>query len=210
MIRLLIADDHAVVRQGLLQILALNEDIRVVGEVADGWQVIDWLRTADCDLLLTDMSMPGPNGIALVKRVKEEHPGLPVLVLTIHGESQIAARVLKAGAGGYVTKDSEPAILLAAVRQVASGGHFVSSDLAQRLVFETGLAGDVPPCERLSDREYDIFLRIVQGKRLSEIAEALHVSPKTVSTHKMRLMQKLDVKSNTELMRYAIQHGLMS
>jgi DNA-binding NarL/FixJ family response regulator len=210
MIRILIADDHAVVRQGVRQLLALDAEFQVVNEARDGWEVIEKLRTGGFDLLLTDMSMPGPNGVELVKRVKSEQPNLPVLVLSMHGDSQTAARVLKAGAAGYVTKDSEPAVLLEAVRKVVGGGHFIEPELAQKLVFETGLGGDIPPHELLSDREYEVFLMIVQGKHLNDIAETLHLSPKTVSTHKMRLMQKLELESTAELVRYAIKHGLAS
>lgn len=208
MIRILIADDHAVVRQGIRQILALDAGLQVVDEAADGWQLLDKLRTCDCGLLLTDLSMPGPSGLTLLERVRKERPGLPVLVLSIHGESQIAARAIKSGACGYVTKDSEPDVLLAAVQLVAQGGHFVSPELAQKLVFETAQAS--PPSERLSDREYEIFLLIVQGKRLNEIAESLHLSPKTISTHKQRIMRKLGLDSAAALVRYAIEHGLDS
>ncbi|EXJ14956.1 response regulator [Imhoffiella purpurea] len=210
MIRILIADDHAVVRQGIRQVLALGADFEVVAEAKDGWEVIEMLRDGPVDLLLTDMSMPGPSGVELLKRLKEERPGLPVLVLSMHGEAQVAARAIKAGANGYVTKDCEPAALLNAVRRVARGGHFVSPELAQRMVFETGLGSEAPPHESLSDREYEIFLHLIKGQRLNEIAEELHLSPKTVSTHKMRIMQKLDLKSAAELVRYGIERGLIS
>lgn len=210
MIRILIADDHAVVRQGIRQVLALAAEFEVVAEAQDGWELIDRLRVGRFDLLLTDMSMPGPSGVALLKRLREEYPRLPVLVLSMHGETQVAARALKAGASGYVTKDCDPNALLAAVRKVARGEHFVSPDLAQRMVFETAVGGEAPPHASLSDREYEILLHLVKGERLSEIAEELHLSPKTVSTHKMHIMQKLDLKSAADLVRYAIQHGLVS
>lgn len=209
MIRILIADDHAVVRQGLRQVLALAADFQVAGEARDGWEVVDKLRAGGFDLLLTDMSMPGPNGVDLIKRVRDEHPRLPVLVLSMHGESQIAARALKSGASGYLTKDSEPALLLAAVRKVAAGGRYIDPTLAEKMVFESGLAGEAPPHEQLSDREFQIFLLIAQGRGLNDIAGELHLSPKTVSTHKMRLMQKLDIHSTSELVRYALTHGLV-
>ncbi|EGV32844.1 two component transcriptional regulator, LuxR family [Thiorhodococcus drewsii AZ1] len=210
MIRILIADDHAVVRQGIRQVLALAGQFEVAAEAKDGWELIEMLRDGGFDLLLTDMSMPGPSGVALLKRLREEHPGLPVLVLSMHGETQVAARALKAGANGYVTKDCDPNVLLSAVRKVARGDHFVSPDLAQRMVFETGVGGEAPPHESLSDREYEILLHLVKGERLSEIAGELHLSPKTISTHKMRIMQKLDLKSAAELVRYAIERGLVS
>ncbi len=210
MTRILIADDHAVVRQGIRQILALGADLIVAGEATDGADVIERLRTEHFDLLLTDMSMPGLSGVNLVKRVKDLWPDLPVLVLSMHSETETAARVLKAGANGYVTKDCEPAVLLDAVRRVAGGGHAISPMLAEKLVFEGRDAADAPPCQRLSDREYEIFLHLVRGERLNEIAEILHLSPKTVSTHKMRIMQKLEVRSAAELVRHAMEHGLLS
>ena len=209
MIRILIADDHAVVRQGVRQVLALDADLLVADEAGDGWQILEKLRSGRFDLLLTDMSMPGPSGVELVRRVKDEHPAMPVLVLSMHGDSQTAARGLKAGASGYVTKDSSPTTLLAAVRKVAGGGQFIEPELAQKLVFETGLGGEAPPHEVLSDREYEVFLMIVQGRNSNDIAEALHLSPKTVSTHKMRLMQKLELESTADLVRYAFKHGLI-
>ena len=210
MIQVLIADDHAVVRHGIRQVLALDKNITVTGEATNGWEVLEKLRGGEFDLLMTDMSMPGPNGVNLVKRVKDESPRLPVLVLSIHGECQTAVRTLKAGAAGYVTKDSELEILLEAVVTVARGGRFISPELAQKMVFETGVGGETPPYELLSDREYEIFLQIVQGKRLNEIAETLNLSPKTVSTHKMRLMQKLELETAAEMVRYAIRHGLIT
>lgn len=210
MIRIVIADDHAVVRQGIRQVLGLNGDMQVAAEARDGWELIDMLKLGEFDLVLLDMSMPGPSGVTLIKRLKEEYPNLPILVLSMHGESQVAARALKAGAGGYVTKDCEPAELLHAVCQVAIGARFILPNLAQKLVFETGLAGEPPAHERLSDREYQIFLHIAQGKRLHEIADSFHLSPKTISTHKMRIMQKLDLKSTADLVRYAIGQGLVS
>ena len=208
MIRILIADDHAVVRQGIRQVLALAADFQVTDEAKDGWEVVDKLRGGGFDLLLTDMSMPGPNGVDLIKRVRDEHAKLPVLVLSMHGESQIAARALKAGASGYITKDSEPTLLIAAVRKVAGGGRYIDPTLAEKLVFETSVIGDGLPHEQLSDREFQVFLMIAQGRSLNDIAEELHLSPKTVSTHKMRLMQKLGAQSTSDLVRYALTHGL--
>lgn len=210
MIRILIADDHAVVRQGIRQMLALGPDFEVAGEAKDGWEVLERLRAERFDLLLTDMSMPGLSGVNLLKRIKDSWPDLPVLVLSMHGETQVAARALKAGASGYVTKDCEPTALLDAVRKVAGGGRAISPELAEKLVFERERGTDAAPWERLSDREYEIFLHLIKGERLSVIAETLHLSPKTVSTHKMRILQKLELKSAAELVRYAMEHGLLS
>ncbi len=208
MIRILIADDHAIVRQGVRQVLAFAPDLEVVAEARDGWEVVEYLRRGGIDLLITDMSMPGPHGVDLVKRVKDEHPRLPVMVLTMHGEAQITARVLKAGAAGYLTKDSEPEVLIAAARKVAAGGRHIDPALAEKLVFETSLAGEQRPHELLSNREYEVLVRIARGESLNDIAESLHISAKTISTHKARLMQKLNLHSTAELVRYALQNGL--
>ncbi|THF59204.1 response regulator [Pseudothauera rhizosphaerae] len=208
MIRILIADDHAIVRQGVRQVLAFAADMEVVAEARDGWEVVERLRQGGIDLLITDMSMPGPHGAELVRRVRDEHPHLPVMVLTMHGEAQITARVLKAGATGYLTKDSEPEVLLAAARKVAAGGRHIDPMLAEKLVFETSLAGEQRPHERLSNREYEVLVRIARGESLNDIAAALSISAKTISTHKARLMQKLDVHSTAELVRYAVQNDL--
>lgn len=210
MIRILIADDHAVVRQGIRQVLGLGRDYQVTGEAKDGWEVIEAARAGSFDLLVLDMSMPGPSGVALIKRLKDTHPRLPMLVLSMHGETPVAARALKAGANGYVTKDCDPATLLAAVDKVARGGRFVPPELAEKLVFETGLGGETPPHERLSDREYEILLHLAKGVRLNDIAEILHLSPKTVSTYKTRIMQKLGLTSAADLVRYAIEQDLGS
>lgn len=208
MIRILIADDHAIVRQGVRQVLAFAPDLEVVAEARDDWEVVEHLRRGGIDLLITDMSMPGPHGVDLVKRVKDEHPRLPVMVLTMHGEAQITARVLKAGAAGYLTKDSEPEVLIAAARKVAAGGRHIDPALAEKLVFETSLAGEQRPHELLSNREYEVLVRIARGESLNDIAESLHISAKTISTHKARLMQKLNLHSTAELVRYALQNGL--
>lgn len=208
-IRVLIADDHAIVRHGLCRLIALTSDIEVAGEARDGWEVVDKVRAGGFDLLLTDMSMPGPNGPELVKRVRAESASLPILVLSMHGESQIAARAIKAGATGYLTKDSDPDMLLDAIRRCAAGRHFIEPDLASRLVFESERSSGADVHIRLSDREFQIFLLLAQGLGVNEIAEKMHISPKTVSTHKFRLMQKMAFESLSELVRYALRHGLI-
>lgn len=208
MIRLLIADDHAVVRQGVRQMLALDPGLHVVDEATNGWEVIEKTRAGGFDLLLMDMTMPGPNGVELVKRVRDEAPDLPILVFTMHGESQIASRALKAGAAGYLTKDIDPPALLAAVRKVAAGGRYLDPAIAEKLVFEGGLNSDEAPHERLSDREFQIFQALVEGHTVNDIAERLHLSAKTVSTHKTRIQQKLNLATTADLVRYAISHGL--
>lgn len=209
MIRVLIADDHAIVRQGLRQVLALAADLELAGEAKNGWEVMEQLRENHPDLLLLDMTMPGPNGVELIKRVREDMPRLPILVLSMHGESQIAGRAIKAGASGYLTKDSEPEILIAAIRQVAAGAHYVDPDIASRLLFTAATPENVSPQDLLSDREYQIFLMLAQGRGVNDVAEELSLSAKTVSTHKFRLMQKLGLDNISDLVRYAIKNDLV-
>jgi DNA-binding NarL/FixJ family response regulator len=209
MIRVLIADDHAIVRQGLRQVLALAADLELAGEAKNGWEVLEQLREHQPDLLLLDMTMPGPNGVELIKRVREDMPRLPILVLSMHGESQIAGRAIKAGASGYLTKDSEPETLIAAIRQVATGAHYIDPDIASRLLFTAATPEDISPQDLLSDREYQIFLMLAQGRGVNDVAEDLSLSAKTVSTHKFRLMQKLGLDNISDLVRYAIKNDLV-
>jgi len=207
MIRILIAADHAIVRGGLKQIVATTTDIVAAGEATHGAEVIDKVRQAGLDLLLLDMTMPGLSGVDLVRRVRTDKPGLPILVLSMHNEGQVVSRALRAGATGYVTKDSDPAILLAAIRKVAAGGRFIDPALVDAIVFDAG-NGDRPPHDLLSDREFQVLQKIVAGEAIGEIGAALNLSAKTISTHKMRLMQKIGVDNNADLIRYALRHGL--
>jgi DNA-binding NarL/FixJ family response regulator len=207
MIRILIADDHAIVRGGLKQIIATTTDIVAAGEATHGAEVIDKIRQAGLDLLLLDMTMPGLSGIDLVRRVRGDKPGLPILVLSMHNEGQVVSRALRAGAAGYVTKDSDPEILLSAIRKVAMGGRFIDPALVDAMVFDMG-DNDKAPHESLSDREFEVLGRIVAGEAIGEIGASLNLSAKTISTHKMRLMQKLGVDNNADLIRYALRHGL--
>lgn len=209
MIRILIGDDHAIVRQGLRQVLALIPELELVAEAKNGWEVIDLARSSAPNLLLLDMNMPGPSGVDLIKRLHEEAPHLPILVLSMHGESQIAGRAIKAGAAGYITKDSEPETLIHAIRQVAGGAHYIEPAVAERLLFQSASAAAAEPHAALSDREYQVFLMLVQGRGVMEIGEALHLSAKTVSTHKARLMKKLGVDNLSDLVRYALSHELV-
>lgn len=208
MIRVLIADDHAIVRGGLKQIFALVPDIEVAGEAVDGGEVLDHLRREPVDLLLLDLNMPGITGADLIRRVKAQRPQLPVLILSMHNEPQVAARMLRAGAEGYITKDCEPDILLAAIRKIAAHGRYVAPELAERMVFDGATSTDGLPHQLLSAREFEVFQLLAQGKTVNEIAAQLVISNKTVSTHKVRLMEKLQVSSLAELLRYAIDHKL--
>lgn len=210
MIRLLIADDHAIVRSGLKQVFALAPDLEVVGEAVNGAEVLAFLRQQQPNLLLLDINMPGLSGPDLIARVKAHWTDLPILVLSMHNEAQVAARVLKAGANGYVTKDSEMDVLLGAIRRVAGGGKFIAPELAEKLVFGMSQGGEKLPHAALSDRELEVFRLLVAGKGVNDIAAQLCISNKTVSTHKTRLMEKLNLASVAELTRYALQHGLLS
>jgi len=209
MIKILIADDHAIVRGGLRQIIATTTDIVVAGEAAQGAEVLDKLRSCNVDLLLLDMTMPGISGVDLIRRVRSEQPALPVLVLSIHDEAQVASRALRAGATGYLTKDSDPEVLLCAIRKLADGGRFIDPKLVDAMVFEKH-TGDVPPYEILSDREFQVLQMLAAGKSINDIAQACALSAKTISTHKMRLMQKLGLSNNAEVIRYAIRYGLIT
>jgi DNA-binding NarL/FixJ family response regulator len=210
MTRILIGDDHAIVRQGLRQVLALAPELELVGEAKNGWEVLEMTRTTSPDLLLLDMNMPGPSGVELISRLRDEAPRVPILVLSMHGESQVAGRAIKAGAAGYLTKDSEPETLIHAIRQVSRGAHYVEPAVAERLLFQPTAGGDgKAPHEALSDREYQVFLLLAQGRGVVEIGDALHLSAKTVSTHKARLMKKMGVDNLSELVRYAIGRELI-
>jgi DNA-binding NarL/FixJ family response regulator len=209
MIRLLLADDHAILRSGLRQLFSSAGDVTVVDEAEDGPQVIDKLREHQVDVVLLDLSMPGTSGVDLVARLSDRYPRLAIVVLSMHNEPQIAERALKAGAAGYVTKDSDAATLLAAVRTAAGGGRFIAPKIAQKLVFRAMEATPGLPHERLSDRELAVMQLLVRGESVADIAGVLSISAKTVSTHKARLLQKMGLRNGTELLRYAIDHKLV-
>jgi DNA-binding NarL/FixJ family response regulator len=207
MTRILIADDHALMREGLKQLFALTEGPSVVAEASTGAEVLDQLRATPVDLILLDMSMPGISGMNLIARIRAQRESLPILVLTMHSEVQIAQRALDAGASGYITKDCDPQTLIAAIRKVAAGGRFLDPGLAQQMLFSPTRAAQ--PHQRLTNREFDIFNLLVRGRSVNEIADRLFISNKTVSTHKARLMQKLECQNSVQLIRYAISHGLV-
>lgn len=208
MIKLILADDHAIVRHGLKQILAFSQDITVVGEAGSGKALLDILDQAICDIVLLDMNMSGLAGVDLIKRIRTEHRDLPILVLSMCIEGPIASRAIKAGAGGYLTKGCEPEILVEAIRKVAAGGKFVDVTLVETLVFDSD-TGNRAPHEALSERELQIFLMLTSGSTVTEIANDLFLSIKTVSTHKSRLMEKMNIQTQTELIRYAIRHKMI-
>ena len=209
MIRLIIADDHAIVRGGLKQIFALAPDLEVVGEAVSGSEVLACLRQEPFDLLLLDLNMPGISGADLIQRVKAHRADLPILVLSMHNEPQVAARALKAGANGYITKDCEPDILLTAIRKVAAGGQYIAPELAEKMVFDATSTAQRPPHSLLSARELEVFRLLTTGRSVNDIATELAISNKTVSTHKVRLMEKMNLASMADLMRYAMEHKLL-
>lgn len=208
MIRVLIADDHAIVREGLKQVLAAAEGIGVVGEAADGHEVLEHVRKGGWDVLVLDMNMPGPSGIDLIKRIKAHKPEAKVLVLSMHGEDQFALRTLRAGASGYLTKGSAPDVIASAICRIAAGGRHISPTLAETLAFELDPFREKAPHELLSEREAQVLRMLASGKSVADIAEQLCLSANTISTHKHRLMRKLGVSNNAELLRYALQAGL--
>lgn len=209
MIRILIADDHTLMREGLKQILATAGDMVVAGEASDGFQTLERVRGGEWDLLLLDMSMPGRSGIDLIKQIKSERPKLPILVLSMHKEEEYAVRSIRAGASGYLCKDSASQQLLSAIRTVAKGGRFISADVANDLAFNLIFRDDRPPHASLSDREFLIFRNIANGEAITDIASRLNLSAKTVSTYKTRVLQKMQMSSVAELIRYGLKHGLL-
>ncbi len=209
MIRVLLADDHAVVRAGLREILTDAGDITVAGEATNGQEVMVQIRGQDFDVAVLDMSMPGRSGIDLIKQVKSEKPKLRILILSMHSEQQYAVRALKAGASGYLTKESAADELVAAIRRIAAGGAYVTPETAERLVLDANRASDAPPHTLLSDREFQVFQLIAKGSAVGEIAKQLSLSVKTVSTHKTRVLEKMGLANQAELIRYALEHKLL-
>jgi DNA-binding NarL/FixJ family response regulator len=206
---ILIADDHPVVRQGLRQMLASESDLNVVGEARNGHEVVEISRRVEWDVAVLDYNMPGRTGLELVKELKQRHPGRPILILSMYPEERYALRALKAGAAGYITKESASGELVNAIRKVAKGGRYVSAALGERLAHEFAGDSERPVHERLSDREYQIMWMIASGKTVGEVAAQLFLSPNTISTYRARILRKMNMKSNAELMHYAIAHHLV-
>ena len=209
MISVMIADDHAIVRQGLKQILSETDDIKVTGEAETGFQAIKIARQQDFDVMLLDISLPDRNGIEILKQIKKDRPSLAVLMLSMHNEHEFAIRALKAGASGYLNKQSAPAQLVVAIRQVAAGDKYVSPVVAQELANIINTDVDKPLHTTLSDREYQTLCFIAAGKTLSEISTEMFLSPKTASVYRARLLEKLKLTNNSELIRYAIKNRLV-
>ncbi len=209
MIRVLLADDHSVVRAGIARILAEAPDVEVVAQVADGHAVVERISGADVDVVVLDIGMPGPGFMHVLAAARHIAKPPAVLVLSVHTEDQFALRALKAGASGYLTKDRSPEELLAAVRRVAGGGRFVSASLAERLAESLGDPTLSAGHEALSDREFEVMRLLGSGKTVGDVARALSLSPKTVSTYRTRILQKLGLATTAELVRYAVEHGLI-
>jgi two-component system, NarL family, invasion response regulator UvrY len=210
MIRVFFAEDHAIVREGLKQILADTKDIVVAGEAADGDEALDKIITSGCDydIIVMDISMPGRNGLEVLKDLKEKRPELPVLILSMYPEDVYAIRSFRGGASGYLSKESAPTELINAIRKVSSGGKYVSAALAEKLIVNLGDDAGKPLHEKLSEREYQILCMIATGKTGTQIACELSLSAKTVSTYRTRILEKMELKNNAELTHYAIQNGL--
>jgi DNA-binding NarL/FixJ family response regulator len=208
MIRLLIVDDHALMREGLKQLFEGENDIDIGAEAGSGEEALAMLSQETVDLVLLDLTIPGIHGVELIKAIKEQPNSPPILILSMHNEPQIAKRKLKAGASGYITKDSSPKDLLAAIRKVAAGGRYIAGDIAEKIAFEVSNETPLVPHELLSGRELVILRMLAKGKKVNEIAAELNISSKTVSTHKARLMQKMHIDSDVKLMQYTIAHGM--
>jgi DNA-binding NarL/FixJ family response regulator len=209
MIRILVVDDHAIVREGLKQILGDVKDMAVLAEAGNGQEAMDQIRRQTFDVILMDISMPGRSGLEILKDIKNEHPKLPVLILSMHPEEQYAIRALRAGAAGYMNKSSAPDELIGAIRKVSAGRKYVSPSLAEKLAFELGTDPTRLPHELLSDREYQVMMMLAAGKSVSEIGLELCLSVKTISTYRARIMEKMNLKKNAELTLYAVQQHLL-
>ena len=209
MIRIIIADDHAIVRAGLKQFLAAEKDMVVTGEAADGMETLACVRKAECDVVLLDISMPGKNGIDTLRQLKRSRPELPVLILSAYSEEQFAVSLLRAGANGYISKETASEQLVAAIRTVIAGGKYVSPGVAQVLVSDLSSDSDKPPHATLSKREFQIFYRLASGESVSKIAEELFLSVKTVSTYRARILEKMQMSSNANLTYYAVKNKII-
>jgi len=209
MIKILIADDHTIVREGLKQILAETSDIAVSGEASNGQEALKKARSQHYDVILLDISLPGISGLDVLKQIKSLKPDLPVLMLSMYPEEQYAVRTLRAGASGYLTKESASFELIRAIREVAKGKKYITISLAEKIAVSWEICGDRPLHEALSDREYQVLCLIASGKTVKEISRMLSLSDKTVSTHRSRLLKKMDMRNSAQLILYAIKHKLI-
>lgn len=209
MIRVITVDDHAVVRRGLKQIIEEESDMKVVNEAGNGRYAISVIRQTACDVVILDISLPGLGGIEVLRHIRHEYPNLPVLIMSMHEEKQYAFRVIKAGASGYLMKDSIPEELINAIRRIIAGGKYISPSFSEALIQEQELS-ETPLHEKLSDREFQIMCMIARGKALKDIGEVLFISGKTVSTYRTRILEKMKMKTNAEIVSYALKHELIN
>ena len=209
MIRILIADDHTIVREGLKQILAETSDMVVADEARNGQEVLAKVGNKEYDVVLLDISMPGRSGLDILKQLKGERPKLPILILSMYSEEQYAMRALRAGASGYMTKESAPDELIVAIRKVSEGRKYVTPSLAEKLAISLELGEEKAPHELLSDREYQVMCMVASGKTIKEIADELSLSVKTISTYRSRILEKLSLKTNAAITHYAVQNKLV-
>ena len=209
MLRILIADDHAIVRQGLKQIVSETQDMSVTDEASNGQELLNKIKEGEYDVVVLDITMPVRNGMDVLRQLRSEKPRLPVLMLSIHPEEQYALRALRAGASGYLTKESAPDELVVAIRKVSSGGKYISASLAEKLAFELEAGHEQALHDTLSDREYQVLCLIASGRTVTEIAQELLLSEKTVSTYRSRILEKMNMKNNAELTYYAIKNQLV-
>jgi DNA-binding NarL/FixJ family response regulator len=207
--RLLIADDHPIFRTGLKETLAKECDVDFVGEADDGNKALELAREQRWDIILLDITMPGKGGVEVLQQLRRERPTVPVLILSAHPEDQLGLRLLKAGAAGYLTKDKAPQVLLAAIRKVLHGGKYVSESLAEKAILQLASETTRPRHETLSDREYQVMRMIASGKTIKQIGKELFLSVRTVSTYRARVLEKMQMKTNAELIRYALQNKLI-
>jgi two-component system, NarL family, invasion response regulator UvrY len=209
MLQILVADDHPVVRQGIMRIIEDTQDMRVTGEAENGYEVLKKVKEKNYDLILLDISMPGGDGLEVIRELKKLRPNIPVLILTIHPEKYYGLRMLQAGASGYLTKQNAPFELIEAIRKVSQGGMYISNSLAELLVTsKKGISGK-PGHETLSDREYQVMYMIATGKKVKSIAEELSISVKTIHVHRRHILEKMNMTSNAEIIHYAIQNGIL-
>ncbi len=210
MIRVIICDDHPIVREGVRMIIQKQKDISIEEEAASGQELISRLASHGCDVIILDICLPGgQDGIELLKTLSRDYPKIPVLVMSMHTESQLGMRAIRAGASGYLVKGSEPAELLTAIRKLGTGGKYISPSLAEQLAEEVSGKRARPAYEKLSDREYRVLCLLASGKGVTEIASELFLSPATVGTYRSRVLSKLSLKNTAELVRYAVEHGLL-
>lgn len=209
MIKILIADDHAIVRHGLKQIITSDSQMMIVGEASNGNELLDLVRKTSVDVVVLDINMPGRNGLETLKDLKRDYPSLPVIILSMHPEDQYAVRVIKAGAASYMNKETAPDELITAIKRVYRGGKYISPQIAELLAYHIGSNHQAEPHKSLSDRELEVFYSLAGGKTVGQISEELNLSVKTISTYRTRILEKMNMTTNAELVRYAFEYRLL-